>query len=153
METVDNANQQVSLEFHVLKKARYGFSSSNNFKKTERNSTMNNFYVPGNSGGTEVFGTVGEFFEKTQTDDGLRTRLLTDPHNVLSEHGVEIPSGFAINVASNSEDTFHLVLPPDPNSSLSDDSLQSISGGSNCMSSVGTVPSTVSCVSSAGSAG
>ena len=114
---------------------------------------MNIILEPENSGGTGDFGTVSEIFEKTQTDDGLRTRLVADPHNVLSEHGIEIPSGITVNVASNSEDTFHLVLPPDPNSTISDDALQSISGGVGSYSTAASIPSTVSSISSAGSAG
>ena len=120
-----------------------------NENQSERNVTMSSFFVPGNSGGTGVFGNVGTILENTQTDEGLRTRLLADARNVLSEHGVEIPSGIAINVASNSDDTFHLVLPPDPNATLSEDSLESISGGST-QSTMSTLPSTISSIGCAG---
>ena len=68
--------------------------------------------------------------------------------NVLSEHGVEIPPDITISVVPNSGDTYHLVIPPDPNATLSEESLESFSGGGTLSTAV-CVPSTISTVGSA----
>ena len=68
-----------------------------------------------------------------------------------------LPRDADVRVFCNTADTFYLTLPSDPNVSLRDQDLESVSGGSTtgCASTVfcaGTVPSCVSSGSSVGTA-
>ena len=84
---------------------------------------------------------------------GLRTELDADPRAFLAGRGLEIPAGPALKVAANTATVFHLVMPADPNDILSDEALAGVSGGtamrreSSTISSVSTLPSTVSSAS------
>ena len=103
---------------------------------------------------------VDDFFEFARTyhrDGESRIEAGTEAHALLSRMGMELPPGMAIQVYANTEDTFHVVFPPDPNIELSDEMLVAVAGGS-CASTVGsygtasTVGTALSCVSSAGTA-
>ena len=63
------------------------------------------------------------------TDEVLLEKLWSNPHGAMLEQGIEIPSEVEIRTVSRSSETFHLVLPPDPNESISDEGLNSVSGG------------------------
>lgn len=62
-------------------------------------------------------------------DEGFKQRLLADPAAVLKEEGVETPPGIEVRVVANTEKVFHFVLPAKPSRELSDESLDSVSGG------------------------
>ena len=101
-------------------------------------------------------------FAKAYHDDpAFRVSIERDPRAALTEAGIEPPPQADCRIVVNTEDTFHIVFPPDPNTTLSDEALAAVSGG-NCagsastigsVSSVGSVPSCVSSVSSASSVG
>ena len=104
--------------------------------------------------------SVNDFFEFAKTyhrDGGSRIEPGTEAHAALSRMGIELPPGMEIQVSANSEDTFHVVFPPDPNTALSDEMLAVVAGG-NCASTAGsygtasTIGCALSCVSSAGTA-
>ena len=104
--------------------------------------------------------SVDDFFEFARIyhrDGGSRVEPGTEAYAALSRMGIELPPGMDIQVSANSEDTFHVVFPPDPNTALSDEMLGSVAGGSTA-STVGsygtasTVGTALSCVSSAGTA-
>ena len=66
--------------------------------------------------------------------------------------------GAELRIAENTSEKFHLVLPADPNASLSDENLRGVSGGNSAASTssvgtLGSVSSAPSCFSSVGSAG
>lgn len=94
-------------------------------------------------------------------DPDLRSRVDTNPTAVLAEMGVETPSGVELRVLMNTEDTFYLPFPPDPNVALADEMLDHAAGGKTAstagsagsVSSLGTVASTSSTAASASSAG
>ncbi len=63
-------------------------------------------------------------------DPKLRARAEADPRAVLSEYGIELPLGRDVRIAENTAETFHMVLPPDPNSALADAQIEAVAGGS-----------------------
>ena len=81
-----------------------------------------------------------------------------DPVAAFREQSMELPSNIAVRVLTNTDDTFYMVLPPDPNTDLGDEMLAAIAGGSHTVGSFGTVSSagTLMCpmgsLSTAGSA-
>ena len=89
-------------------------------------------------------------------DPALHAKMVSDPSGMLAERGIHLPDDVDVRVVANSGDTFHVVLPPDPNSDLGDEALNSVAGGFNSLacagtaSSFGTLPS---CISTGGTAG
>ena len=72
---------------------------------------------------------VARFAQNWRDDAALRTRAESDPRAVFSEHGIEFPQGRELRIAANTSETFHVVLPPDPNSELADAQLEAVAGG------------------------
>lgn len=66
-------------------------------------------------------------------DPALRERLLADPRSVLREiAGVELPDTTSLVVHEAGAEEFHLVVPPAARAdAVSDDDLESVSGGMN----------------------
>ena len=63
-------------------------------------------------------------------DPEFRSRIEEDPKAALAENGIALPGGVEdVRLAVNSEETVHMVFPPDPNSAISDASLQNVVGG------------------------
>ena len=99
------------------------------------------------------------FAEQYRCDEGLRARCGSgELAEVVTEFGVANPSpGTELRLVEDTDSILHVVLPPDPNLSLSDDMLTGVSGGAagppvTCAASastVGTVPSTVFSVGTA----
>ena len=102
-----------------------------------------------------------EFANAYDEDPDLRSRVDTDPKAVLAELGVETPSGIELRILMNTEDSFYLPFPPDPNVTLADEMLDHAAGGKTAstagsagtVSSLGSVPTTSSTAASASSAG
>ena len=86
---------------------------------------------------SEDFGNAGiqqkvtTLAQSCREDPKLRSRAEADPRAVLSEHGIELPLGREVRLEENTADTFHVVLPPDPNSALADAQLEAVAGGNN----------------------
>ena len=91
-------------------------------------------------------------------DAGFRRDVAADPRGVLAARGVDVPPGVELRVAANADDTFHFVMPPDPNEALADDALSGVSGGraastASSLGTVGTASCIPSCWGTVGSAG
>lgn len=71
---------------------------------------------------------LSQLIAKTWADEAFKRQLLADPTAVLKAEGLALPSGLTVKVVENTEQLFHLVLPPKP-TELSDDSLDRVSGG------------------------
>lgn len=72
----------------------------------------------------------GELVSKCWADGAFKQRFLTDPKKVLAEFEIEVPDGLNVKVVENTDDTMHITLPAKPTrSELSDDQLDSVSGG------------------------
>lgn len=97
--------------------------------------------------------------EAVRVDPESGGRLESDPRGLLAEHGITVPHGLGVRMVVNTAETFHLVLPPDPNAAISDEDLTSVAGGITftCVASHGsattasTAAGTASTASSAGS--
>ena len=81
-------------------------------------------------------------------DPGLRRQLDADPRAFFGERDVDLPAEIDFRVAANTPEVFHLVMPQDPNAAMSDEDLARISGGTAALSSMSSVPSTLSTFSS-----
>ena len=57
-----------------------------------------------------------------------RRRFEIDPRAVLEEWGIRVPSGMELHIAANTDDTYHVIMPSDPNAALVDEDL-TVSGG------------------------
>ena len=62
-------------------------------------------------------------------DAGFRAAVEEDAKAALASKGLEINGPAEVSVAANTEDTVHVVFPPDPNMSLPDGALDAVSGG------------------------
>ncbi len=87
-------------------------------------------------------GYLKDFF-----DPEFRERMQADPRAAMSSWGIDLPPGVDVRVCVNTEDTFYLGFPPDPNVALSDESLGVVAGGKTASSagSAGSA-STLACV-------
>ena len=99
--------------------------------------------------------------EAYRGDPEFRSRADEDPRSVLAERNVEVPPGVEVRFMEDTDDVFHLVLPPDPNVALSDEALGMVAGGKSSStigsagsaSTLSTVCTTASCAASASSLG
>lgn len=109
---------------------------------------------------TKKFGWAGElpprFDDRLVADEDYRGRVRSDPRGVLADEGVDIPPGVDLRFVQNTDETYYLALPPDPNEYLADENLALVSGGrpatgdrASTASSAGTLATVPSCVSSA----
>ena len=62
-------------------------------------------------------------------DAGFRAAVEDNAKAALASKGLEIPGPFEVQVAVDTEDTLHMVFPPDPNTALADDALDGVAGG------------------------
>ncbi len=94
------------------------------------------------------------FSHKYHEDAAFRAQVEVDARDVMIEHGFVMPSTLDVRVVANDDDTFHFVLPPDPNIDLEDEALSVIAGGKTASSagSASTIASLPSCASSAATA-
>lgn len=77
----------------------------------------------------------GKVVARAWRDPAFKAKLLADPHTVLKEAGVALPSGVTVKVVENTGAQVHLVLPPKPAGELSDDALDKVAGGVGIFSS------------------
>ncbi|MDD2923574.1 NHLP leader peptide family RiPP precursor [Rhodoferax sp.] len=71
---------------------------------------------------------MNQLIAKAWADEAFKQRLMADPVAVLRAEGLELPDGLSVKVLENTEQLYHLVLPPKP-TELSDDNLDRVSGG------------------------
>ena len=99
---------------------------------------------------------LGAIYLSFLFDPEFRTQVDENARAAFSEKGLEVPPEIDLRVHVNTEDTFWLAFPSDPNAELSDESLVTVSGGGKTASTAGTVgcaASVPSCASSFGTAG
>ena len=80
---------------------------------------------------TDERNSLTELFAACWRDDSLKARLMSDPKNVLTEHGISIPDGVNINVVENTDTDLNIVIPRTPGGapSLSDAELSHAAAG------------------------
>ncbi len=104
---------------------------------------------------------VMAFSHEYHEDAAFRAQVEADARDVMIERGFVMPSTLDVRVVANDDDTFHFVLPPDPNIDLEDEALSAVAGGKTASSggsagtasTVSTVPSCASSAASASSVG
>ncbi len=67
-------------------------------------------------------------------DEAFKTRLLTNPREVLREYGEQVPDHLEIKVLEEGGNTRYFVLPQDPTAALesellTDEALDAVAGG------------------------
>ena len=67
--------------------------------------------------------------QRFHADPDYRREVEADPVSAFREQGMELPSDIAVRVLANTDDTFYMVLPPDPNMDLGDEMLTAVAGG------------------------
>lgn len=71
-----------------------------------------------------------ELAERLRDDMDFRAEFKADPKSAVVAVGNSVPPDFLdIRVVEDTEDVVHFVLPPNPNSQLSDEYLSAVSGG------------------------
>ena len=63
------------------------------------------------------------------SDPEFRSQMSEDPHSAIARKGLVIPPEMDVRFHVNTPRTLHIVFPPDPNTTLSDETLSLISGG------------------------
>jgi hypothetical protein len=77
--------------------------------------------------GSEQGKKWGQIVARAWADEGFKRRLLADPAAVLRESGFAVPPGVRIQMAEDTDQIFHLVLPQKPgDEELTDQELQQI---------------------------
>ena len=74
-------------------------------------------------------GSFNDFVSRYYGNADYRRRVDADPVAALRENGIDLPGGVEIQVRVNTDDTFYLVMPPDPNTELDDETMAAIAGG------------------------
>lgn len=81
----------------------------------------------------EHYRRMDHFMKKVATDcrndPEVRAELDADPRAFLTGRGLELPDGPELEVAANTPEVLHVVMPVDPNAILADESLDRVAGG------------------------
>lgn len=94
--------------------------------------------------GPELGEPVASFGRELGENPDLRRRFETDPRTILEERGVFVPPDMELRVTTNTDETYHVPMPPDPNTVLADEELAKVAAGSGNPSTVSTA-GTVAC--------
>ena len=74
-----------------------------------------------------------DFVSRLLSDGNLRSRMLAEPARVLKEQGISVPAGAELRVVEDSADVCHVILPPSPNTTLGDSSMEAVAGGASTL--------------------
>lgn len=92
--------------------------------------------------------------ERYRKDPALRARLAAgETAEALAEIGVSVPPGVEVCVIADTADTLHVVMPTDPNTDLSDESLGSLAAGGKTVACGAASTNNSCCVGSLGEIG
>jgi Nitrile hydratase, alpha chain len=75
----------------------------------------------------------GKVIAKAWRDPSFKAKLLADPQGTLRQAGVSIPAGVTVQVVENTGTHFHFVLPAKPSGALTDEALDKVAGGTDCL--------------------
>ncbi len=64
-----------------------------------------------------------------RNDTEFRSRITSEPREILNEIGFNIPETIDINVVADTRDLLHVTFPSDPNAAISDEMLSLVSAG------------------------
>jgi hypothetical protein len=108
-------------------------------------------------GGQQMLEAFPKVVARAHSDAGFRSKLLSNPTATLAAAGIAFPKDTSVRVVENSDKVFNFVIPAKPSEILTEEQLEMVSGGdmSYCAATflcLGTIPSTVMCAGTAGSA-
>ena len=99
----------------------------------------------------EHSGALQALADDCRDDPELRAKVDADPRAAFADRGLPFPVEPEVRVVRNTDEVFHMTMPPDPNTSLSDGMLEGVAGGGsfgtpdthpdNCASTASTIPS------------
>ena len=72
---------------------------------------------------------LGKIIAKAWRDPAFKAELIANPAAALKAEGIDVPAGMTVTVLENTDELFHLVLPPMPTDELSDEALDTVAGG------------------------
>ena len=80
---------------------------------------------------TEPRTQLADLFAACWKDEALKTRFISDPHEVLAEYGIPVPGDIDVKVVENGDDRVHITMPMPPSGhhDLTDEELSSVAGG------------------------
>jgi hypothetical protein len=115
----------------------------------------------GDRRGDEYATQYSEIIARARADDEFKRRLLVDPAAVMRECELEIPDGVEVRALESTDSLVYIALPPPPGEDVSEEDLALVAGGGDTLGSAGTfssfacvtVPSSASCVFTAGTFG
>jgi hypothetical protein len=84
-----------------------------------------------------------ELITRCWSDDGFKSRLLSDPVGVLREAGYSIPEGISVRIHESTQNRHVVCIPHRPNE-LTDEELSNAAGGSGLYTVIGGVRFAVS---------
>jgi len=74
---------------------------------------------------------ISRVIAKAWRDPTFKAALLANPTSVLEAEGMDVPAGGTVTVVENTDNHFHLVLPPVASDQVSDEALDAVAGGVN----------------------
>lgn len=81
----------------------------------------------------QISNQYGDFVNRLLSDSDLRQRMFAEPARVLEEQGISVPPGAELRVVEDSADVCHIILPPSPNATLADSSMEAVAGGTSTL--------------------
>jgi len=72
----------------------------------------------------------GEIVARAWRDEAFKQELIANPKQVLTDAGMTVDEGVEVQVVEDTPTTRHLVFPVTPDSALSEEQLESVTGGS-----------------------
>lgn len=69
---------------------------------------------------------------KAWSDPAFKQKLLKNPQQVLTEHGISVPARARVVIEEDSDEVFHLFLPKKPEGHLSENELKKAAGAWAC---------------------
>ena len=71
---------------------------------------------------------IAKIIKRCWEDEKFQARFISQPHAVLKEHGVDIPTDLEIKVVQNTDTVQYLAIPTRPDQ-LSEGALDAVAGG------------------------
>jgi hypothetical protein len=74
----------------------------------------------------------GKVVARAWRDPAFKAKLMADPPTALRDAGFDVPASATVQVMEDTDTHRYFILPAKPSGELSDESLDSIAGGTNC---------------------
>ena len=98
--------------------------------------------------GTLSISALDKLKVESAYDESLRKRLRDDAASVLSERGIDVPSGVTVSVVEDTMETHTITLPPFVGTDLSASGLEKAATGATTWECTTCTPTSVICIGS-----